>query len=202
MRSVATLLPLVTLVVGCVRFSVPSPEIRDYRLEYTPPAIAGKPLTAVLRIAPMSVAAVYDRQLIVYREDEYATGTYPDSRWSANPGNMVGDLLARDFAGSGVYRAVQQGPSALPSDYQLSATIEVLEEGPGNDSCSARLRLRVVLVRNAPGAANPVPLQATYPAEEPCPCNNPPALAAAMSRALAHVSAQLQRDVYEAVAGK
>jgi uncharacterized lipoprotein YmbA len=103
-RSVGRRVPSATLVAtlawlsGCVRLSQPAPIIRDYRLEYAPPVITGAPLPAVLRVPDFSVAAIYDRAPIVYREGAYATGVYYYNRWSANPGEMIADLLVRDFA--------------------------------------------------------------------------------------------------------
>lgn len=193
---------LVVVLLGsaaCVRLRIPAPEVHDYRLDYPPPAVTGTPLAAVLRVLPLGVAAIYDREPIVYREDAYSTGTYFTSRWSANPGSMVADLLARDFAYSQLYRAVQQGPSTVPADYQLGGDIDEIEERSVAGGCAAHLAVRCTLVPLR-GATNPIALQTTYAEDEACACNDPRALAAAMSGALARVSARLQRDVYDAIA--
>jgi uncharacterized lipoprotein YmbA len=195
----AALLILV-LLTGCVRLSQPAPSIHDYRLDYTPPVPVGTPLVATLRVEPFGVAAVYDRESIVYRDDPYSTGRYFYHRWSSNPGDMIADLLARDLAGSQLYSAVQQGPSPLPSDYQLSGQIEEIEERPATTACAAHLRLRIFLARVRTGAAVPTLLHTTYAFDEPCPCNDVRALVEAMSRGFARAAAQLQQDVYDAIA--
>jgi ABC-type uncharacterized transport system auxiliary subunit len=195
-RSVV--LALVVLC-GCLRLTQPAPEIRDYRLDYPPPPANGTPLPVILGLPSLRVAAVYDREAIVHREGVHATGTYFYTRWSANPGSMVADLLARDFARSNLYRAVQRGPSLLPADYQVTGIIEEIEEHIESAGCAAHLQLRVLLARTS-GASDPVRLTKSYASDEPCACNQPPALAAAMSRALQSISAQLQQDVYDAVA--
>lgn len=200
MKRAIALLVIVTGITGCVRLRVPAPEVRSYRLDYPPPTADGTPLSAVLRIASIGVAAIYDREPIVYREDEYSTGIYFNSRWSANPGSMIADLLARDFAASNLYRAVQQGPSMVPSDYLLSGEIEEIDERPAGNSCAAQLRIRSTVVPTRRGTAGRVLMQRTYTDEEPCACNQPRSLAAAMSQVLARLSAQLQHDVYEAIA--
>ena len=192
------LLLLGGLAAGCVHFSQPSPDIREYRLSYQPPAITGQQLPVTLRIASLGVAAMYDRQPIVYGDDAYSGGTYYYGRWSTNPGAMVTDLLTRDFADSHLYLAVQQGPSPVPNDYQLGGEIEEIEERTAVAGCTARLRLRALLVR-VRAATSPVVLQASYAAEEPCLCNDVRALAEAMSKAAEQISAQLQRAVYEAI---
>jgi ABC-type uncharacterized transport system auxiliary subunit len=200
MRRCALLLTLVTTLAGCVRFRVPAPEIHDYVLDYPPPHVVGTTLPVVLRVASLGVAAIYDRQPIVYRDGIYSTGTYYDRRWSANPGSMVADVLARDFSDSGLYRAVQRAPSLLAGDYQVGGEIEAIEEEAGANGCAANLRLRMLVMRLRPGKGDPVLLQHAYSADEPCPCNQPRALVAAMSHGLEMISAQLQRDVYDAIA--
>lgn len=198
MRAVTVLL-LGALLSGCFHLSQPSPDIRDYRLSYPPPTMSGQALPVTLRIAPLGVAAMYDRQPIVYANDAYSGGTYYYARWSTNPGAMLTDLLARDLADSHLYAAVQQGPSAVPNDYQLGGEVEEIEERMTAGSCTARLRLRALLVRIRAGST-PVVLQTGYAAEQPCVCNDARALAEAMSKAVEQVSAQLQQGVYDAIA--
>jgi len=200
MRRAALLLALAGALAGCLQLHVPAPTMHDYRLDYAPPQVEGRPLAVVLQIAPLAVAAMYDRDAIVYREGTYSTGTYPDSRWSTNPGSMVTDLLARDFSDSELYRAVQLGPSLLAGDYHVGGEIEEIEEEPNAGGCAAHVRLRMLVASLRSGKGDPVLLQHAYTGEEPCPCNQPRALVAAMSQGLAKISAQLQRDAYDAIA--
>lgn len=189
-------------LAGCVVLSQPAPPIRDYRLDYPPPTISGTPLDVRLRVSRLGVAAIYDRQAIAYSDGTYTTGSYLYDRWATNPGSMIADLLARDFAASALYHAVQQGSSLLPSDYVLTGHIETIEERVHGTTCGAHLELRILLLRvRAPGA-DPVALRAAYSEEEPCPCISAGELAAAMSRALQRISAALQADVYAAIAGQ
>ena len=192
---------LIGLLAGCVHMGVPTPQIREYQLDYPPPADAGAALPAIVEIGPIGVVAVYDREPMVYREDTYATGAYFDSRWSANPGNMVADLLVRDVSAAGSYRAVQRAPSMLPIDYRLSGEVAEIEERAAEPGCRAHLALRMVLSRSRGTGGSVVLLQRTYEGDEACACNQPARLVAAMSQALAGISARLQRDVYQAIAG-
>ncbi len=196
---VAGVIAILVLVSGCVRLSQPAPEIRAYRLDYAPPAVAGNALPVTVRVLPFNVAAIYDREPMAYRDDAYTTGVDFYNRWSTNPGHMVADLLARDFASSGLYGAVQQAPSLLPSDYLLNGEIEEIEERARGASCDAHLRLRILLVRTR-GTGDPVMLRSAYAADEPCVCADSLALAGAMSRSLERVSTQLQQEVYAAIA--
>lgn len=193
----------IAATTGCISLRQPAPEVRSYRLDYPPPILGGlRRLPVTLRIAPLSTNAVYDRLAIVYRDDPYSTGSYLADRWGASPGQMVADLLARDFASSGLYRAVQQGPSALVSDYQLGGQIEELEEREVAGICAAHARLRFLLLRTAVGPTPPVLLQTTYDDDEPCDCADVRAFVAAMSRAMARISERLQRDVHAAIAAE
>ncbi len=200
MRPRLVPLALVVVLAGCVRLHVPAPPIRDYRLDYASPQVDATALPVILRVAPFAVAAIYDREPIVYREGPYATGTYYDSRWSAGPGNMIADLLARDFSDSGVFRAVQGAPSLLAPDYQLGGDIEEIEEQTTASGCQAHLRMRVIVTRVRLSNADPVLLRQAYGGDQPCACNQPHELVAAMSQVMATISAQLQRDVDAAIA--
>ena len=189
----------VLLLAGCLPSARPT-AIREYSLEYAPPPVSGRPLSVSVRVAPFSVRSVYDRQLMVYRDDEYSTGTYFEARWSANPGAMLGDLLARDLAASGLYRAVLHGPASIPGDYQLGGEVEAIDERTTADGCAAHLAVRVLLLRARGTAHEAVVLQQAFTATQACPCGEPRTMAAAVSSAAATVSGQVQAAVYAAIA--
>jgi len=200
MRSRAALVLVALLAIpACGTFKVPAPRIHEYRLEYEPPPVEGEPLSAVLRVAPFGTAAVYDRTGIVYREDDYSTGAYFYERWMAHPATMIADLVARDLAASGIYRAVEQGASTLPTDYNLSAEIEEIEERCDGAECRAHLRLRVLLDRTRARRKSRVAFQQVYDVEEPCSAATAHELVAAMSRAMRSVSRDIQKDIHQAI---
>lgn len=184
---------------GCVTVTQPSPQIRDYRLDYSAPTVEGEALPVVLSIPTLSVAAAYDREAIVYREDGYSIGRYFYHRWTSNPGSLIADLLERDFGRSGLYRAVQSGRSPLRPDYQLLGVVEEIEEQSADQSCVAHLALRFQLLRVAAGDGSPVVMQQAYAENEPCSCGEPRNLTEAMSHAMARIAAALQRDVHAAI---
>jgi ABC-type uncharacterized transport system auxiliary subunit len=200
MRRDRWFLPLLAVLGGCMHLGVRSPQVRQYRIDYTPPTLSVTPLPVTVEVGLFSVAAAYDREAIVYRESTYSTGAYFDARWSANPGNLVADLLARDLAASGLFRAVQRVPAMVPSDYQVGGEIQEIEERATGTGCAAHLQLQVLLVRSRAAKGRSVLLQRTYTGDEAAPCNAPEQLVAAMSRALAGISAQFERDVYGAIA--
>lgn len=185
---------------GCITFSAPAPPTQEYLLDYAPPESDSPPLPAVLRVAHMAIASTYSRGGIMYRTGDHEIGTYAYRQWVTDPASMVGDLLARDFADAGQYRAVLNGPTRLRPDYELSGIIEEMEERIGAGGGGARLQIRVLLRRLSPDAEDKVVFQKTYTADEPCPGDNTAEMVAAMSRALQSISEELRRDVYEAIA--
>lgn len=201
-RSLATLAAAVAAAVlaGCLKLAQPAPHVQTYALAPAAPAAAGRHLPVTLHVAPFGMAAVYDREAIVYRENAFTTGAYFYHRWSANPGHMIADLLARDLADTGAYEAVQRTPSLAGADYDLTGNVEVLEEAPAARGCVAALQLRVTLLRTRARTGNTVLSQKAYAAQEPCGCADVPTLVEAMSRALATVSAEIGVDVHDAIA--
>ena len=199
-------LPVVVAIVvsvvglaGCVSLEISPPEIHEYVLDYPPPSVEGTPLPVILRMAPFGAVAAYDRQAIVYRSDSHATGTYFYDRWMAHPASMIADLLTRDLTASGLYQAVQQGASALPSDYHLSGEVEEIAEHVTGEGCSAHLELRVLLARARTLQDSRVAFQKTYSAQESCSGEGSRGFVEAMSRAMEEISTILQKDLYRAV---
>jgi ABC-type uncharacterized transport system auxiliary subunit len=201
MKARMTILAAATAVLsGCATLTVPAPPTREYLLDYAPPSSQGSSLPAVLRVAHLSIASTYARTGIMYRSSDHEIGSYAYHQWVTDPAGMVGDLLARDFAEAGQYRAVLNGPSRVRPDYELSGAIEEMEERIGDGGSSAHLQIRVLLRRLATDAENKVVFQKTYTADEPTPGDNTSELVAAMSRGLQQISESLRADVHEAIA--
>lgn len=197
LRGAALAVVALTLA-GCFGATKKPPPIRQYRLDYeaTPPQ--GAALPYVLRVPPMEVAAAYDRDPIVYREGQYGIGSYFYSRWASNPGNLVADLLARDLAASGLYRDVQTAVSVVSPDYQIKGTVEQIEEIIAS-SCSARLSVRITLSATHGPREERIRLAKLYTADDSCRCDDAESIAAAMSKAMATISGEIQTDVYAAL---
>jgi uncharacterized lipoprotein YmbA len=184
---------------GCVQLTRPAPHVQAYTLDYPAPAPAGKHLPVTLHVGPFGVAALYDRETIVYRETPVTTGTYFYHRWAANPGHMIADLLARDLADAEVYTAVYRTPALGGADYDVTGEVERLEEAPAAQGCVAALRLRITVARARSRASTGAVSQRAFAAEEPCTCADVPTVVEAMSRALATVSAQIDADLYDVI---
>lgn len=193
---------LAASLAGCIGVGRSAPRIHHYRMDYHAEPPSGPPLPYVLRVPPMEVAAAYDRAPIVYREGDVAIGSYFYYRWASNPGSMISELLARDLADSGLYSDVQTSVSIVPPDFQLKGTVESIEERIDTASCSARLDLRITLSARRGPREERVRFSKLYRADEPSRCDDPRSVAAAMSRGLAAISAELQADVARELRGR
>lgn len=197
-RCIAGALLAALCAAGCAVFKSP-PETRTFRIAYPPPAAStAPPLPAVVRVLPFGVAAPYNREVFVFRNGPYDVGLDYYDRWIASPATMITDLVARDLAASQSVRAVLQSPSALPSDYELSAQIETFEERDEDDACTAYLRMRALLVRSAREGRS-VAMQQSFVAEEPCRRGDVDSYVAAMSRAAERTSTDIRTALLDAI---
>jgi ABC-type uncharacterized transport system auxiliary subunit len=201
MRRVQPLAVLCAAIAmaGCAAFQSP-PAARTFRLTYEPPEAQSDPrLPVVVRIVPFGIAATYDRQAFIYRSGPYDVGIDHYNRWLGSPAAILSDLVARDLAASHAVSGVLQSPSALPNDYELSGYIETVEERDGGGSCTAHLRVRILLVRAPAYATRYVVLEQGFVADEPCTPGDPAAYAAAMSHAAERISAETRAAVVAAI---
>jgi ABC-type uncharacterized transport system auxiliary subunit len=198
-RRFLLLAPL-PLLCACVSILSPQPPpVREYRLDYPPPAAIAERLPAVVRVGALRVDAAYATSAIVYRQSDLTIGTYPYHRWITDPAQLIVDMISRDLIASQAYRAVEDGPSVVRADYVLTGNLVEIEqrlEGGG----SAHLEIRFLLQRIARDRSSQVLFQHSYVADEPCRGTDVSGFVAAMSRALQKISTELQGDVHTAIA--
>lgn len=197
-RHVATALLAGIAAAGCAAFQS-APAARTFRLAYQPPAASpAPPVPAVVRVMPFGIATAYNREVFIFRTGAYDVGIDYYDRWITSPATMITDLVARDLAASQTVRAVLQSPSALPSDYELSAHIETFEERDEGETCTAHLRMRVLLVRAAHDGRS-VAIQQNFVADEPCTRGDVDSYVAAMSRATDRTSTDIRNALLDAI---
>ncbi len=188
-------------VSGCFSiFAEPEepPRVLRFRLDYDAPKPASSPLPYVLRVLPLRSGANYDTDAIVVRNGDHVDERYHYRRWATQPARMIGDLVRRDLAESGLFEAVIPGPSPLANDYLLSGAVEEIEERRGT-GCQAHLRIRFVLAQqNSAAHATPV-FQKAYEAGEACIAGDANDFVSAMSRAMRTLSGHLRSDIAAAL---
>ena len=189
----------ICFLFGCISFSKPVKPISYYTLEYDSPTIKGRRiLPFAVFVERFQVTPLYDSNKIIYRNNEYKREAYSYHKWRTNPGDMVSQLLARDFKETSLFKAVFTLDSRFPSSHILKGTVLEFYEKDGEDRWEGILTLSVALIRK--DEADPlksVVFQKNYTIKEVCAKKNPQALAEAMSNALKKISVLIIRDIYK-----
>lgn len=197
------LLPLSLLVIasGCSFFSPSPQEISFYTLEYevkkTPPT---EPLPVAIKLERFGAAPEYNSNRIVYRDDAYKRSSYVYHKWHAKVGDIVYYFLARDFAQSGFFKAVFTGETRFPASYRIGGFVNEFGEWDLEPAWMAVNVVNIILfAEREPDIRKRILFQKTYRAVVPLNAKNPPALAEAMSQAMAQVASEIIEDVYNAI---
>ena len=193
------LLGLIALMLGgCLNSKHPYNKIDYYTLEYDVPSISNlHTLPLVMQVERFQVAPVYNTSKIIYRQRPFTRDAYTYHMWRANPGELVSYFLARDFQESLAFKAVAAHNTGLLSSHILRGTVDEFYEHDGKDYWEAVLAVSITLmVNNEPDIGNRVLFQKSYSARKACSQKNPRALAAAMSEAMANISAKIITDTY------
>jgi len=187
----AVLPAILAAIAGCsLTGGATPPPVSYYQLDYPAPAPSEARLPYVLRLLPVQTSSVYDSNQIVVREGDHRVDSYFYRRWTTHPAQMIGDLIERDLAESGLFEAVIRATVPLHSDFTIATSLEQVEEDQVG-GCTARLRIRFTLSKQAKGSRTPVLFQIAYEADEPCRAGDVEDVVAAMSRAMARISEQL-----------
>ncbi len=193
----AVVLAFLAASTGCsLTVDATPPPVIHYQLDYPAPAPSEARLPYVLRLLPVQTSSVYDRNQIVIREGDHRVDSYFYHRWTTHPAQMIGDLIERDLAESGLFEAVIRATVPLRSDFTLATSLERAEEDQSGE-CTARLRIRFTLSKQTKGAANPILFQKAYEAAEPCRAGEVQGVVAAMSLAMARISDQLKAKLID-----
>lgn len=189
------------LLGGCFSFSSSEKPINYYTLEYDSPTINRiKTLPFSIFVEQFQVAPLYDSTQIIYRNNTCQREAYSYHKWRTNPGDMVTQLLARDFKDTGLFKAVFTLDSRFPSSHILKGTVVEFYEMDTAEHWEAVLTLSVALINK--DESNPlksVIFQNNYTIKEVCAKKNPQALAEAMSNALKKISGMIIKDIHKSL---
>lgn len=200
-------LPLACLLLlaGCLPGTRAPYKVSLYTLEYSPTAVKGAPAPTdqVVRIARFSVAQGFNGTGMVYSPEPYRLAVYQYHRWRANPADMAGDYLARDFRASGLFKAVFSGPRQQAARFEVEGIVDRFLQSKEAGGWKAVLVLEITLLDTGkPSVAERVIFQKRYSAAEPLAEQSPDAFAKGMSAAMAHVSAEIAADVATAISAR
>ncbi len=188
-------------LTGCIGGGAPTPQVRQYILEYPPPSVETVSGTeAVLKVERFTVSRLNAGPAMLYRQGPFRRDAYRERRWRVTPGDMVTDFLQRDLGHAGLFRAVLSSRDPEETRYVLTGWLEEFNEVAAGDRRKAMLAATVALldlsVREIPGR---VVFQKNYRCEAPFAQEGDAALAEAMSRAMSQFSAQTIADIAEAL---
>jgi ABC-type uncharacterized transport system auxiliary subunit len=167
------------------------PETRYYQLA-TKAAPSPDKADVALAIEPLVADAAYDDDRIVYRLTPYRLDYYNYQRWSAPPGQLVGNFLQDAFGKSGKFRAVMHEASdAAP--VTLGGRLIALEEvDKSKTQWIGHVALELTLTDNQ---TNKVVWSQQYDETEPLHMQSPEGLAQAISTAMTRVVQRALPDV-------
>jgi ABC-type uncharacterized transport system auxiliary subunit len=193
---------LLTLsIAACATMRQPSEKIDFYTLEYASPKVEGlKPISATIRVERFTVAPMYNTTKIIYRDMSFKRDAYTYREWRANPGDLVTYFLTRDLRESGLLEAVSLYGSRMQAQYVLEGSVDEFLESDTDKAWKAVLALSTTLmVDNEPDISKRIIFQKTFRSTKPCRQKNPMGVAEAMSEAMAEVSEQIIKTVYDAL---
>lgn len=187
----------IAIFSGCMKLKAGDRNISFYSLEYPPPKSEQvDPLPAVIRIERFRISPLYDSTKIIYREKAFKRDSYVYHKWWANPADLVGYFLARDFQHSGYFKAVFSPADNVHSTHILNGFVEEFFEEDDTDKWQAVLSLNILLLKeDEPDVNKRILMQKKYVLTESCIEKTPHALAKAMSIAMSKVSEQIIGDV-------
>ena len=209
MISRSILIPSIACIVLCAWLTgcssllkQPSAVITYYQPEYPPPEAASTTLDSILLIRPLCIQAPYDRDSIVYHQENGISGFYSYDQWISSPDDLVSAKLIRDFRTAGLFHAVVAPGMFRVPDYELTGTIIQISEvrDPQSKNSSGIVRMIATLVGpRTSSSSGSILFQKEYHSTTPCTDNTPEAVVQAISTSLKEISAAIITDVQKAV---
>jgi len=126
-------------------------------LNYTPmpmqQRIMETPYPYIIRLREFSIEEAYGRPQIVYRLNPFELRYYNFRLWAVKPTRMVTDLFFKHLNTANLTNSVvRRFDEGRRPDFEISGTIEALEEYDSDDLLFAHIAMRVNLTRLSDGA--------------------------------------------------
>jgi ABC-type uncharacterized transport system auxiliary subunit len=158
-RSIACLSAAIALLCcsGCSTLFGKMPVKQYYVLNFVPSAmtdgrLSPSPYPFTLRLKELDIEEAYARPQIVYRQSPFELLYYNYKMWAVKPNRMVTDLILKQLAAANlVSHVVQRYDEEFNPDYELTGTIEAMEEYDSDQIWFAHLAIRFSLARLSDG---------------------------------------------------
>jgi uncharacterized lipoprotein YmbA len=143
---------IASAIAGCG--SVPMKQY--YTLNYLPSSqrerLQASPYPCIVRLREFNIEEAYNRPEIVYRQSPFQLQYDYYRAWAVKPARMVTDLVYKHLVTAGlvsnVVRRYDEGPRP---EYELSGTIEALDEYDSKELWFAHMALRMSLTKISDG---------------------------------------------------
>jgi len=190
------------LLHGCgTLVKQPAAEITYYQLDYASPRPAsGTPVSQTIMIWPIRIAAEYDRDALVYRDEQHRAGLYAYDQWIASPAKQMTEKLVRDFETARIFQAVFTAGAFQKPTYALYGNIRELGERRENNVRFGAVAVSFTLTHVRTESATPtIVFQREYARRVQCANDSRSALVAAICSAVQQAVSNLVGDVRTAV---
>lgn len=183
---------------GCMAASDPPKTTYYYTLEYVSAVDNLKQqLPLILRVERFSVSPPFHTQRIIYAGKGAHRNSYAYHQWIAAPGELLPYFFVRDLRRSNGFKAVLPPDSSLSATHSLHGWVEQFIEKDNSKKWQAVATIHVSLINKLNiDSTQKIMLQKRYHAAVDCDAKTPEALAQAMGKAVAQITARVTKDLH------
>ena len=186
------------LITACAGSGKPPYEVENYLLSYQAPSFDKfEKLNTSVKFNRFSIAAAYNSNSMIFRNDPYSIDSFNYSRWAVNPADMIADSLLRDMRESGLFSAVYSRYETDEGQFVISGSIEefYLRSDKSNKTAVIRIIISLQDAREKE-TGKTIMFQKKYVREEPLQESSPRGYSQAASQAMRIISEQITKDIY------
>ncbi len=186
---------------GCANDGRPRPEIENYIIDYPAPVWEKQAqLNETIRFNRFTIAAAYNNQNMIFRQNNYSIDSFNYNKWAVNPADMLADSLLRDMQASGFFRAVFSRYAVEEGRYTIQGGVGEFFLRIEKAGKMAVICLDITLKDSQQREATKrILFQKKYRQEESLNDESPRGYCQAMSAAAQNISRQIITDVYQAI---
>ena len=147
------------LLASLVLLGCGSVPVKHYfEMNYVPAVnwqrLSPQPYPCTIRVADLNIEQAYNRPEIVYRQSPFQLQYYFYRIWAVKPARMLTDLIYKHLIMAGlVSNVIRRYDESPRPNFDLSGTVEAVEEYDSGELWFAHLALSVNLVRVADGSS-------------------------------------------------
>lgn len=186
------------MISGCMAKSTAPKTIYYYTLNYEPPDFdLNQQLPISLRVERFSVSPPFDSRRIIYAGKGAHRNSYAYHQWIAAPGELLPYLFVRDLRKTNGFKAVLTPDTSLSSTHSLHGWVEEFIEKDEAPNWQAVATIHISLINKMnTDPTQKIMLQKRYHAAVACVSKTPEAVAQAMGKVVARITADAAKDIH------